>query len=303
MLAFASNQLSLAAKLHVNVPDFQEFHDLNVCGHRGSLYNEPENTVQGFRHAANLGCDSVELDVFLLKDDKLVVFHGGGDDKNPGQTNSYFGVEGSILDYNYEEVQHLHLRTDCEELACPKDKLSTAYVPLLEEVLLDAKKSGIYVKIELKGPKTEVPTLELVERLGMIDQCSFASFDHKKVAKIRALRPEKKLDGSYRYITGCLYSDEVPDNFVEDSIANGASEVHLKYDTCTKERVASIHQKGLRSMAWFRGPIGMKEDISSRYLDVGNEDELMYRTLLSTCVMSLCVNKPDVLLSLLARVR
>jgi len=297
-----SKESSLAAKLNVDIKlNPLGFAHPEVCGHRGAVFAEPENTVKGFRAAASMGCDSVELDVFLLKDGNLVVFHGDGTDKNPGLLHSYCGVQGSILDYNYKEVQNLQLRKECKEFPCHDDTFKGAYIPLLEEVLIDAKKNGIYVKIELKGPRTEIPSVELVEKLGMVDQCSFASFDHERVAKIRKIRPDCKPDGSHRYITGCLFNNDVPDDFVEKCETIGATEVHLKYDTCTKERVTSIHDKGLKSMAWFRGPKGMKVDSSTKYLDVGNEDEAMYLALINTGVMTMCVNQPDVLVSLLER--
>ena len=61
------------------------------------MFAEPENTVKGFCTAAAMGCDSVELDVFLLKDGNLVVFHGDGTDNNPGLLHSYCGVEGESI--------------------------------------------------------------------------------------------------------------------------------------------------------------------------------------------------------------
>jgi len=297
-----SKEHSLATKLNVDMkPSLFGFVGPNICGHRGAVFAEPENTVNGFQAAAKMGCDSVELDVFLLKDGKLVVFHGDGTDKNPGLLHSYCGIEGSILDYDYDKVQRLKLRKECKEFPCPDDKFHGAYIPLLEEVLMDAKESGIYVRIELKGPGTEIPSLKLVEKLGMVNQCSFASFNHERVANIRKLRPERKPDGSHQYITGCLYNNDIPDNYIEECEAIGATEVHLKYDTCTKDRVRAIHDKGLKSMAWFRGPVGMREDSSTKYLDVGNEDETMYLAVINTGVMIMCVNKPDVLLNLLGK--
>ena len=38
-----------------------------VVGHRGSIYQELENTRQGYQLCAAIGCDAVELDVFVLK--------------------------------------------------------------------------------------------------------------------------------------------------------------------------------------------------------------------------------------------
>jgi glycerophosphoryl diester phosphodiesterase len=46
-----------------------------VIGHRGASAVRPENTVEAFRHAAELGADWVELDVRRTADDALVVHH------------------------------------------------------------------------------------------------------------------------------------------------------------------------------------------------------------------------------------
>jgi glycerophosphoryl diester phosphodiesterase len=63
-----------------------------------------ENTREGFQKCAAMGADAVELDVFLLKCGTLIVFHGGGNDQNPGQLIDYCGVDGSILDLTYQEA-------------------------------------------------------------------------------------------------------------------------------------------------------------------------------------------------------
>jgi hypothetical protein len=51
-------------------------------------------------------------------------------------------------------------------------------------------------------------------------------------------------------------------------------------------------------MAWFRGPIGMKEDTTVKYKDVGNEDESMYEVVIRSGVRGMCVNRPDVMAKL-----
>jgi hypothetical protein len=81
----------------------------------------------------------------------------------------------------------------------------------------------------------------------------------------------------------------------------GASEVHLRYDYCTVERISAIHAANMDSMCWFRGPIGMKSDVANKYWDVGNEDERCYQALIDTGVMQLCVNRPDVLIGLVKK--
>jgi hypothetical protein len=90
----------------------------------------------------------------------------------------------------------------------------------------------------------------------------------------------------------------VPADFLEQAKRVGASEIHLKYDTCTSSIVSQIHNAGFGSMCWFRGPIGMTEDCLEKYWDVGNEDETMYEAMWKTGVQQLCLNKPDVMIAL-----
>jgi len=214
-----------------------------VVGHRGSLYQSLENTRHSIRLAAN-DCEEVEIDVFLLKCGTLTVFHGSGTDKNPGWLKEYCNVEGSILDYTYEEVRKLKFNQNHPEFGCGPDTIRKLeheyYIPTLEEVLTDAKQTGVVIKIELKGPGTTEPVLEMVERLDMVDQVHYSSFEHSRIKRVRELHPERNADGSHTYKTGCLF-DEVPDNFVELALDVDASEVHLKYSTATKERVEKIH--------------------------------------------------------------
>eukprot|EP00957_Ditylum_brightwellii_P060343 4582302-Ditylum_brightwellii.AAC.1 len=104
--------------------------NIQVVGHHGSLYHELENTQCGFQVASEIGCDTIQLDIFLLKCGSLVVFHGGRDDASPSRLDEYFNTEGK--DENND----------------------VAYITLLEEVLLNAKEGGLLVNNKLKGPGT-----------------------------------------------------------------------------------------------------------------------------------------------------
>jgi len=277
-------------------------HRPKIIAHRGALYHEPENTLPAFRKAAECGADAVELDCFLLKCGTLVVFHGFGTDEDPGWFQGYCQSSANILDMTYAEVQGMKFDKFGSEFACHPSRMEEdgAFIPTLEQVLAQAKEMKYGVTIELKGPGTAEPSLELVERLDMVDNVVFSSFSHDRIARIRELRQELNLDGTHRYKTGCLFTVP-PDNFVDIAMEVGASEVHLRYDECSKQRIDLIHANGMSSMAWFRGYAGMLADVSEKYLDVGNEDEDMYHTVLNSGVKQLCMNKPDVLVDMLNR--
>lgn len=212
------------------------------------------------------------------------------------------------MDYTASEAKRLlTFNKHYEEFGCGPEQITHphkdpnshyCYVHSLEEVLTTLRDhpeipSNFSIKIELKGPGTALPAVRLVQELDMKHRCHYSSFDHSRIAEVRALDTSA--------ITGALFADNVPDDFVERSIAVGASQIHLKYDTCTYERIQRIHHAGLQSMAWFRGPIGMKEDVTSKYFDVGNEDESMYEVLIKSGVQSICGNRPDVIVKVVEK--
>eukprot|EP00957_Ditylum_brightwellii_P127318 9707989-Ditylum_brightwellii.AAC.1 len=63
------------------------------------------------------------------------------------------------------------------------------------------------------------------------------------------MQPDLKVNRTFKYNTGALFDSDVPYNFIDITQKAGASEVHLKYDTCTKEKIQSIHEAGMDSMA------------------------------------------------------
>ena len=217
-------------------------------------------------------------------------------------------MAGSVLDYTYHELRtKFQFNKFHSEFGCGPSIISDlqqrqeCYIPTLEEVLLDAKRNNLVVKIELKGPNTATPTVELVERLDMVHLCHYSSFNLSQIHTVRELRPQRcSVTGDYVYKTGALF-DQVPDNYIDLALDAGASEVHLKYSACTKSRVEEIHSAGMDSMCWFRGPIGMADDVRTKFYDVGNEDESMLSVVMATGVRKMCLNKPDVLIGMLNR--
>jgi len=271
-----------------------------MYGHRGSFYEEPENTIPSFQRALDHGMQGFELDVFLLKCGSVVVFHGDGGDKVPGGLKGYCGVPGSISNLSFDDAKELEFKGNAH--VCPEEKLNGASIPLLEEVLQYVKENyrSAEIKIELKGQDTELPVIELVEEMGMVDRCTYSSFYHDRIHKVRTLRPQRDENGVHVYRTGALFMDP-PDDFIEQAKKVDATEVHLRFDTCSKERVDAIHKAGLDSLSWFRGHPAMKKDIK-RFQDLDDEDERVYKMVLHTGVKAICVNHPRRLSNLVSNI-
>ena len=263
-----------------------------VVGHRGSVHEYLENTREGFLRCAELGC-SVELDVFELKDGNLVVFHGGGTDEKHGDLLDYCEVQGSILDYTLQETQNLRFNTKFAEFPCPPDRIRAGRIPTLAQVLRDLKDFPCTrIKIELKAgsPTLVSAVVELVEQLQMQDQCEYSSFDMHRLEQLCELR-------SSNVKSGALFAHPIPSDYLRIATKYCCTEIHLPYDACSVTRIREIHSAGFGSMAWFRGPMGMMEDLINKW-KYKNEEEC-YAALIETGVQQICCNKPHILLDTL----
>jgi len=106
-------------------------------GHRGACGYEPENTLRSFKKALALGVDMIELDIWLTKDNRIVVIH----DITVNRTTN---GKGRVDELTLEEIKKL-------------DAGQGEAVPLLSEVM-DLVKGRAQLNIEIK-------TKDVAERL------------------------------------------------------------------------------------------------------------------------------------------
>ena len=72
-----------------------------ILGHRGASGYAPENTLEAFRLAMDMGADGFELDVHLSRDGELIVMHDETVDRTTdghGQIQSFTLKELKALD-------------------------------------------------------------------------------------------------------------------------------------------------------------------------------------------------------------
>jgi glycerophosphoryl diester phosphodiesterase len=194
---------------------------LNIA-HRGARAFAPENTLPAFAKAQTFGCDMIELDVHLSKDNEIVVHHDDNlirctdvKDKFPGQP-SYF-----ISDFYYEELTQLdagswfakelnlpaqdrqgYLQSlTPEEFAQHLGAEDLAYyvsgavkIPSLRQALELARSLGLKVNVELKMlPRMYTgltdAVLDLVEDMTMAADVLISSFDHEQLRQVRQRSP------------------------------------------------------------------------------------------------------------------
>lgn len=159
-----------------------------ILGHRGVPALHQENTLAGVLRAIELGIDGVEFDVFLTKDEKVVLFHDS-------ETERLTGVAGEIQEMTWDEISRLRLQTAISMGQSPEGHERVVFypkaerIPLLEEVLA-AVGDALVMNIELKPPAGPwdrdlgARVAEIVRAAGCQDQVIVTSFD---LFKLRAL--------------------------------------------------------------------------------------------------------------------
>ena len=193
---------------------------VETVGHRGAAALEPENTLRGFRLAAELGCDWTECDVRLTRDDRLIIMHDETVDRTTDGT-------GAVADLSFDEVRAL-------------DAGKGETVPTLDEVLATIK-GKLRLQLELKGPGTAAPAVDAVRRAGMERGVVFISFDLDRLMQV------KRIDASLQ--VGALFADP-PDDACAEAAALDARGIFVLYKNLTAELVAEARAAGLEIGCW-----------------------------------------------------
>ena len=108
-----------------------------LCAHRGAMQTHPENTVPAFQAAVKAGAHMIEWDVWLTKDQEMVVIHDSSVDRT---TNG----KGKISDLTFAQIRGL-------DAGSPKAlQFAGERVPTMEEVL-DIMPYNVWLNIHIKG--------------------------------------------------------------------------------------------------------------------------------------------------------
>ena len=155
-----------------------------IYAHRGASAYAPENTLEAYRMAVEMGAEGIELDVHLSKDGEIVVIHDSSVDRT---TNG----SGRVPDFPLQELKELDASNGMEAYKGVK-------IPTLREVYELLQPFGTLVNVEIKSdesfyPGIEEKLLELEKEMGMAGRIIYSSFNHYTIANLRRLDPDVKL--------------------------------------------------------------------------------------------------------------
>ena len=245
-----------------------------LIGHRGARGLFPENTLEGFRAAAALGIDGIELDVALTADGVAVVCHDPA--LNPDLARVAGGVwiaapgrlihglpEAALAGY---DVGRPRPGSPAAATFPDQHPIDGARIPRLDAVLA---LPGLTFVVELKtlpdhpdwtAAATEMAeaALAAAERAGALDRVIFESFDWRGPRHLRRLRPDLPLAWLTRPETvaaAALWWDGPrPEDFagsVPRAVAAEGGQIWApEYRDLTGDAIAEAHGLGLAVYAW-----------------------------------------------------
>ena len=200
-----------------------------IVAHRGASADMPENTMEAFIKAKELGAEIVELDVHVLPDGTVVVHH----DSELGRCED---AEGSIYQYRRDTVR--------------------GKMPLLEEILVYLKENNMRLFCEIKYDAGFCfmkyrHVVELVWSAGMMENTVFISFNHRALRELKRAYPKCKV--------GALYSETYGIDMVEYCLENSFDVAASIWSLVDGGFVKRAHDKGLEVNVW---TIDNAEDIN-----------------------------------------
>lgn len=186
-----------------------------IIGHRGAMGYETENTLLSFQKALDLFVDMIEIDVYVIKTGKVVVFH----DKTLKRLAS--SLE-NIEDLTLEEVKNINL-------------IGNHQIPTLVEVIEFINKR-VPINIELKGNKTALPTQKIIEKY-QNHHFLISSFNWDELTVFRKLNSK---------ISIAVLSEQNHLNAIHVAKKLKAIAINPWFFTLTKHEVEEIQSNGLQ---------------------------------------------------------
>jgi glycerophosphoryl diester phosphodiesterase len=146
---------------------------VEIVAHRGASYDAPENTMASIMLAWQRHAD-VEVDVYLTKDNRIVVIHDAS-------TKRTAGIDLKVKEATSQELRELDVGRFKAE------KFAGEHIPLLADVLKTIPPSR-KLFIELKSGKEILPFLRpLLVESGTMSQIVIIGFDLETVAESKKL--------------------------------------------------------------------------------------------------------------------
>lgn len=210
---------------------------VEIIGHRGASYIAPENTMASVKLGWEKKAD-VEIDVYLTKDNKIVVIH----DKTTKRT--------AVTDVNVAESTSDELRK-LDVGSFKSDQYTGEKIPLLAEVVKTIP-PGRRLFVEIKCGQEILPYLrELLVQSGKLSRIVIIGFDLDTVAMSKQM-----IDVPTYWLRGTEKTKDTEEwiphdpKLLQTAEDRGLDGLDVHYAGVTKEFVNAVKAAGQKLYVW-----------------------------------------------------
>lgn len=210
-----------------------------AISHRGHSIEYPENTMEAYRKAVELGAEMIECDVNITRDGELVMMHDATLDRTTNGT-------GRVNAATWQELQRL------DAGAKFNPRFANTRIPSTRDTLAFFREAGIYGCFEVKGGNVETAKqiasalVDLFAELGALETNFMSSYHHEAMALAKHKIPELLLAPER------LPDDAPPDppEALRQARALGANVLQYQYTVLVPEVVTVLHENDIALWSW-----------------------------------------------------
>jgi len=210
-----------------------------VIAHRGHSIDVPENTLEAYRRAIELGTGMIECDVNRTRDDQLVMIHDWTLDRTTSGS-------GPVRDLTLAEIRSL------DAGGWFGREFSGLQVPTTIDAIELGREAGIRMCFEVKGETpdeyaaTAVALADLLAARRALEWAFMSSYDHAAMALAKKRVPDL-----------LLAPERLPDDVAVDpaealrqATALGAPVLQNHWAFVTPELVRTLREAGIALWTW-----------------------------------------------------
>jgi len=202
-----------------------------IIAHRGASHDAPENTLASVNLAWDSGANASEIDVYLSKDNRIVVIH----DKDTKRTT---GITMIIQESMASELRSL-------DASFGFDQYTGEKIPFLEEVIATIPPDKT-LWIEVKTDTVIMPYLLKILRSSQKNsQVVVISFNFDVCLQMKKEIPDIPVYWVYSTLAGAYQT-----KWISRAKDAGLDGLDFNYKEINKEYVEAVHQAGLKMFAW-----------------------------------------------------
>lgn len=234
------------------------FNNTYIESHRGVNREVFQNTLKSYNRAIYYKFDSLEIDVWLSKDNVTVLHHGYGEF---GELSGYYNKPGNITNLTWDELSTFRTIRDKQKMP----KLSQA---------LKLAKNKIFINLEIKDRRVDLIfpyIVKLIEEYDFFNQIMISSFNHEYYHKV----VEYNKKNNRNIIFGFIYRKY--SKFLFDYTKSG-NVLSIYWADATKSVCDRAHKNNMAVLAWF--------DMTDK------ETTEIYKQLIENGIDVICCNDP-----------